>query len=416
MAEPSANSLYTCQNWMAVPHKQLHDDINNGGGVAAGNQVVDLYKGIAQTFTDTHNDLTTGLKNMGIAWEGSAADEANAAIGALAKWSDAAHNDSTTNQKSAQHQVDTYSKAKSDMPAPVEVTSPEDNGFSKGVKNFFGIKTDHQEQEEKSNEAHIKAAQVMSTYATTSGNNVRNIGDYQAPPQVAVAVTPPPGYVGTSQRNVGSSSRTAPNTTGGSGGGSTGGSNNAGSTGGPISQAPTGHGGNTNIGQQGVGVTPPVAQPQPHPTPAPAPHGGGTPIVGTAPITGGGSTGGARPGVVRPGAGGAGSAGGGSAAARAGAGAGGALRGGAGGVGGLGGAAGEGAAGARGGAAGGAGAAGGRGGAAAGKAGQPGQSIMQRANGHGDGEDDAEHNRKYEIDGSDIFDDDRMVPPAVIGE
>ena len=47
---------------------------------------------------------------------------------------------------------------------------------------------------------------------------------------------------------------------------------------------------------------------------------------------------------------------------------------------------------------------------------KPGASMMQPAAGTAQGEEDDEHVRKYGIEAEDVFADDRMVIPSVLGE
>jgi hypothetical protein len=52
------------------------------------------------------------------------------------------------------------------------------------------------------------------------------------------------------------------------------------------------------------------------------------------------------------------------------------------------------------------------------RSGRPGSSIMQPAAGgrNAEGEEDGEHVRRYGVESSDVFDDDRVVAPESIGD
>ncbi|MCK2241294.1 MULTISPECIES: PPE domain-containing protein [unclassified Crossiella] len=391
------NSLDVCRNWLAVPHQKLYDDLQQGRGPATAEPAKKFQAELAQGFFNAVNDLKTGLKTLGGVWQGQAADNAQAAIGGLGPWLELARTAVENSGKATGSQAEAFSTAKTAMPKPVEVKTGEDWAPVKGVKNFFGVKTDRQDEEEAAKEAHLRAAQVMSTYSTSSSANVRALPTISEPPQVAVdeqVTPPPPGPGGRGGRTV------APARRGASGGGDQlrpGGT--SGSDGGiPVApQQQDGPPPPDGTQRPGTGVDDPrVAAVTPSQyTPVPSQ---GTPNVpgnfgptGSGGVSGGGGGyGGFGGGVVGGGFGGA-TGGPGAPGNPLG-------RGGSAGVGG-----GTQVPAARTGSPG---------------AGRGGQFLQQAAPGGAarPGEEDEEHENQYVLDSDEIFTDDRLVAPPVIGE
>ncbi|MGW0521592.1 PPE domain-containing protein [Crossiella sp. NPDC003009] len=410
------NSLDVCRNWMAVPHQKLYNDLHQGRGPATAEPAKRVQAELAQGFFDAVNDLKTGLSKLGGVWQGQAADNAQAAIGGLGPWLELARTAVENTGKATGSQADAFSAAKTAMPKPVEVKSGEDWAPVKGVKNFFGVKTDRQEEEEAAKEAHIRAAQVMSTYSTSSSANVRALPTIAEPPLVAVdeQVTPPPPGPGGGRRPAG-----APTRRGGGGGddqsypGGVGSGRDGTDPVGPQPQEPrepqrpdqptgdrpTGDRpvGDRPVGDRPGGVEDPTRVAAVTPSQySPVPTQGAANVPGNfGPTGGGGGTGGGGfgGGFVGGGFGGSGSGGG------AGSGTGNQVgRGGAAGV-------------------------GGSPQVPASRTGSPGAGragqFMQQAAPAGaarPGEEDEEHENQYVLDSDEIFVDDRLVAPPVIGE
>jgi len=298
-----------CRTWMARSHQQLYDDIHTGPGVEGTMTMQDTYARIGSLFAAVDGQIQAGLARIGVAYEGEGSDAAQSGITVLQQWTLDAQTGSQLASGIVAAQADSYTGARDTMPEPVQVTAQD--GFFDKVYDFFGGTTAREEQEEQAREAHIRAAQVMSTYDMQSASAVNAMPTFVPPPSVTVEVPPPQQQTSSIESTNGSVSQTGG--TVGSGGTATG-------TIGPVQQAstvsagsPSGPGevtipppsGGTPAPTPGAGaVAPPVGPPTlPGPTsPSPAPAGtGGQP--GLPPLLGGGS-GGSYP---RPPAGGGGS-------------------------------------------------------------------------------------------------------------
>ncbi|MFD5828982.1 PPE domain-containing protein [Lentzea sp. NPDC060358] len=447
----------TDHRFQGYGHPELYKMINSGPGVSASIPVEQGWKAIAATLAQIDGDLHTGLAKMGAGWESDAADAAQGALSPLAEWAGFAETGATTMESSARLQGEYIADARKKMPEVVPVTTEKPGLLDiaagaltgpVGMAHVVSQQLDHERQEAAADNAAAQAVKVMEDYQSDSRWNSSTLGEFPNPPQVVID-TPPPADTGTGSVRAGYSSPSAAGYT--PAGGNTGTTHASWTpptttTGNPVTTwtPPTD---TTNVSwTQPPTTVPPIntptpppnlPTPTPHPTPTPTPPGG--PIF-TRPGTGGPGTGGpggpgkggsggpVKGGPVKGGPGGPGTGGGkglggvrggplGSGSGKAfgpmsgslgSSGQQGALK--PGGLSGMGPGAGSGPGGAAG------GGVAGKGGAA-GAAGKGGAMGAGGAHGQrGEGEDDIEHKAAdYLVETGDVFGDDRMVAPPVIG-
>ncbi|GAA3637189.1 hypothetical protein GCM10022267_24620 [Lentzea roselyniae] len=406
----------TEHRYQGYSHPELYKMINSGPGVAASIPVEQGWKTIADTLAQIDEDLHTSLTKMGVDWESDASEAAQGALSPLAQWAGYANSGATTMESSARLQGEFIADARKKMPEVVPVTT-EKPGFLDiaggvltgpvGMAHVVGQQMDHERQEAAADNAAAQAVKVMEDYQSDSRWNASTLGEFPQPPQVVID-TPPPGESGTANTRVGYTS-TGPYSPSGTTGTNTTPAWTPPATQQHVAQpwTPPGDGTTHTSWTQPPTTTPPVqTTPPPHlPQPTPAPTQQPPVTTGpvfTRPTTGvpGGGSGGLRGGQLGGGkafgpmSGSLGASGQGSmkpGGMMPGMGAGpDAMRGGAMG-------AGAGAAG-KGGAA----------GAGMGAGGAHGQK--------GEGEEDLEHkSADYLVETDDVFGDERMVAPPVIG-
>ncbi|WP_168200531.1 PPE domain-containing protein [Allokutzneria sp. NRRL B-24872] len=175
-------------NWLAVPHEELHRQIRSGRGVASARSAEAFYRNLRKQYEDAVFDLAEGLKSLGAAWDGLAAGRARSSIGRFGPWAELAGTNASSCTNSTVMQSWHYTQARDRMPEPRAVTAMPDNGVIQGIANFFGITTDRQLQEKAAHEAHLRAAEVMRSYAQNSTQTGTSFPAFAPPPQVSLTV------------------------------------------------------------------------------------------------------------------------------------------------------------------------------------------------------------------------------------
>ncbi|SEP77935.1 PPE family protein [Lentzea xinjiangensis] len=424
----------TEHRFQGYAHPELYKMINSGPGVAASIPVEQGWKQIAATLAQIDGDLHEGLAKMGADWESDASDTAQGALSPLAEWAGFAESGATTMESSARLQGEFVAEARKKMPEVVPVTTEKPGMMDMavgaltgpvGMAHVVGQQMDHERQEAAADNAAAQAVKVMEDYQSDSRWNSSTLGEFPTPPQVVID-TPPPAGTGTGSAGPGSHSPTGYTPSGNAGNTGNTGTTNPSWTPPPAQTTPppsfstwTPPTDTTHTSWTQPPSTPPVhtpptnlPQPIPAPTPTPAPMPPGGPVF-TRPTTsgpGGGSGGGPGSGGARGGQPGApgGKAFGPMSGSLGTSGQGSGMKpGGLPGMSGLG----SGPDALRGGMAGGAGAGAGKAGAAGAGMGAGGAHGRK-----GEGEDDIEHKAAdYLVETDDVFGDERMVAPPVIG-
>ena len=374
------------------------EGLRNGVGPSTLNDAVSALMELAGGLSDTDQTLRDQLKQIGVTWQGEAADGGTSATETASIYAEQAHGPVTDSAKGVDSQGAAFSTTKNSAPDAGALNGPTEESTVDQIAGFFGHTTDHAQQVKDTNAARDAAIDAMTGYQNNSSDALGQAQALPVPPGMNLVAQPVD--TGTHVSSVNTYVPPAGYNPGtGPGGGGTPTYFSPGTGGGPTPHVPT-TGPNPPLG------TPPITGTGPTP---------GNPVLpgGTNPLTP--ALRAANPMLMAEaatlmGAGGAGGASGAGAGAdgerlaRNGGGRSGALKNGVP----LGAAPDEEARAARNAEKFGA------------RTGRPGGSIMQPAAAGGgrnaEGEEDQEHVRRYGVESSDVFDDERVVAPESIGD
>ncbi|MET9628220.1 PPE domain-containing protein [Lentzea sp. NPDC006480] len=201
----------TDHRFQGYDHPELYKMINSGPGVSASIPVEQGWKSIKETLAKIDGDLHTALSKMGAGWESDAADAAGAALSPLAQWAGFAEQGSGTMESSARLQGEFIADARKKMPEVVPVTTEKPGMLDMavgaltgpvGMAHVVGQQMDHEKQEAAADNAAAQAVKVMEDYQSDSRWNSSTLGEFPEPPQVVID-TPPPAGSGTENTRVG---------------------------------------------------------------------------------------------------------------------------------------------------------------------------------------------------------------------
>ncbi|MFD9698970.1 PPE domain-containing protein [Lentzea sp. NPDC059081] len=175
--------------WQGYSHKELYERIHAGPGPAASFTSMERWQGVSAALTEINDDLHSGITLSGAKWSGKAADLAQAGLNPIASWADSARTGADVMRYSAELQAGYVSKARADMPAPVNVTAEQPGALVTGLTHLFGGQTDHEKQEAAQDAAERRAREVMTTYASSTTANTSTLGQFSQPPQLQISGT-----------------------------------------------------------------------------------------------------------------------------------------------------------------------------------------------------------------------------------
>ncbi|ONI82349.1 hypothetical protein ALI22I_40290 [Saccharothrix sp. ALI-22-I] len=188
--------------WRGYAHPDLHRMINDGPGVAASRPLEDSWKSLSEALGEIDTSIQDGLAKLGASWEGETADTTTTVLSPLAAWAADAQQGSTTMETSAQLQADYIANARKEMPEPLPVTTEAPSLGDKivggltgpvGMMHVIKQQEDHERQEAAQDNAEAKAVEVMNNYQSSSEWNADTLGKFVPPPKVVIDTPPPAG-------------------------------------------------------------------------------------------------------------------------------------------------------------------------------------------------------------------------------
>ncbi|GAA3633649.1 hypothetical protein GCM10022267_20480 [Lentzea roselyniae] len=175
--------------WQGYSHKELYERIHAGPGPSASFASMERWAGVSAALSEINDDLHNGITLSGAKWKGKASEIAQAGLNPIATWADGARTGADVMRYSAELQAGHISKARADMPKPVQVTAEQPGALITGLTHLFGGQTDHEKQEAAQDAAERRAREVMSTYASSTVSNTSTLGQFSQPPQLQISGT-----------------------------------------------------------------------------------------------------------------------------------------------------------------------------------------------------------------------------------
>lgn len=187
--------------WQGYRHPELFAQINEGPGPDGSIDSVRRWGELTRVLSDIDAGLAAAVSAAMAGWQGIAADSAHDGLRPLGNWAAQAQQASTVMRDRAEQQAEFISKARQDMPPPVQITTEEPSTAETLLTHLFGGQTDYELQEAKQHAAEQRAFDVMRTYEASTQANTTSLASFTQPPQVVVDA-PISGGVSARQQNV----------------------------------------------------------------------------------------------------------------------------------------------------------------------------------------------------------------------
>ena len=172
--------------WQGYRHAELYAQINEGPGAHGSTDSVRRWSELTRALGEIDGGLAAATAAARSGWQGAAADSANAGLRPLGEWAVLAQQATTVMRERAEQQAEFISKARSEMPPPVAVTSEEPGSAATALTHLFGGQTDYEVEEARQHAAEQRAFDVMRTYESSTQANTTSLASFAAPPQVVV--------------------------------------------------------------------------------------------------------------------------------------------------------------------------------------------------------------------------------------
>jgi hypothetical protein len=196
--------------WRGLDHETIHKMINNGPGPSASGPFANFYSQLSEGLADISKELDGKLGNLQTSWVGAAGDSAQTGMSPLKDWAEKSQTGANVMKASYEMQGDYVGTARAEVPEPVKVSTPSPSGWdmvaagaalvtgNPGPAAAVALQAnDHENQERAKDEAARKAVKAMEKYQDNSELNASTLGRFDPPPQVVVS-TPAPvgGFIG----------------------------------------------------------------------------------------------------------------------------------------------------------------------------------------------------------------------------
>lgn len=196
--------------WMGLEHKAIFEMINAGPGANASDAPADFWGTLSSGLNEISATLHQKLGDLNVHWEGVSAEQALAGMNPLKEWAGKAESGSNVMKSSFELQGNYVADARHEVPPPKQVSTPEPSGWqmvAAGAAALVGNggpaaavaaqSADHEAQERASDEAARKAVQAMQKYEKSSDWNADTLGQFEDPPKLVVDTPPPAGSLHT---------------------------------------------------------------------------------------------------------------------------------------------------------------------------------------------------------------------------
>lgn len=172
--------------WQGYRHPELYAQIHDGPGPDGSTDSVRRWSELTRALGDIDAGLTAAMTAAMDGWQGAAADSAREGLRPLGGWAALAQEATTVMRERAEQQAELISKARRDMPPPVEVTAEEPSAAQSLLTHLFGGQTDYELQEAEQDAAEQRAFDVMRTYEAATQANTTSLASFTPPPRVVV--------------------------------------------------------------------------------------------------------------------------------------------------------------------------------------------------------------------------------------
>lgn len=164
--------------YVAASLAQKRQWFESGKGAAATQDPAEGLGKLAPLFADHASVVQRGMRDLGIAWTGSAATAATQKLQQAATWAETASRTSTAGQSSVHTYGDSFASVKNRIPKPL----PEpDTGFWGSVKDFFDMQEDLYDNRKANQQANAQAVLALDLHEQATRQALTGFAEQDQP-------------------------------------------------------------------------------------------------------------------------------------------------------------------------------------------------------------------------------------------
>jgi hypothetical protein len=197
---------------------QQVDGLRSGLGAGSLNDAVSALMALAEGLADTDEALRQQLAEIGVSWQGEAADGGTSATENASIYAEQSQGPVTDSAQGVESQSDTFSTTKNGAPDSGSLRGPTELNGVDQFAGFFGHTTDHAQQVKDTNASRQAAIDSMNGYQANSSQAIDKSQALPVPPGLSISAQPVGMTTHSSSVNyVGPNSGLVPGSTPGSG-------------------------------------------------------------------------------------------------------------------------------------------------------------------------------------------------------
>ncbi len=182
--------------WEGLTHDEIHARVQQGPGRAASADAEAAWATVETTIRTVDDQLTRAVRQIGVDWQGAAADSVRGGMTVMSNWALDAAGDALLTREGIGAQADAAGHVRTAMPAPRTAEWNEAVGQALAGVGLVPAVADVGALEDRMSEDRVVAVDLMNRYTSDSSTNQQMMNYWTPPPSVVVETVAPGATTG----------------------------------------------------------------------------------------------------------------------------------------------------------------------------------------------------------------------------
>jgi hypothetical protein len=183
--------------WEGFTHDEIHARVQQGPGRGASTAAEAAWATVETTIRTVDDQLTRAVRQIGVDWQGAAADSVRGGMTVMSNWALDAAGDALLTREGIGAQADAAGHVRTAMPAPRTAEWNEAVGQALSGVGHIPAVPDIGALEDRMSEDRTVAVDLMNRYTSDSSTNQQMMNYWTPPPSVVVETVTPGAASGT---------------------------------------------------------------------------------------------------------------------------------------------------------------------------------------------------------------------------